>query len=478
MEFHMLNRNVTSRRSLGLLPRRALGLVAVAAVLPLAACNLDEALQVENPYVVTPGVARDTVNLPTTYAGAAARFATALSGRYNREGGLIMQTATLTDEMISTDGFGTRNAIDRRAVGEGNAAAYDPYQYLQRARAEAVNAAVLFSETSQSGSVEHANLYNIIGFSELLMAEAFCSGVPLSLVDVNGEFQNGAQQSTEQLLDSAVVAFQQALTMAGSNAAYADEANLARIGIARARMFMGRYAEAAAMAAQVPSTFRYIIGYDAATQETANVVEQMGNGEKRWGVVDREGVNGLDFLSARDPRVPWGSAGGTLYGNDGNGADGGVTGPHYSQLKYPARGSDVLLASGMEARFIEAEAALKANNVAVFTTQLNAARAAGTIARDVVVTLPALTDAEIGATATERARTLFRERAFSLWLTAHRVGDLRRMQRHFGFAQDQIWPIGADMRGNQYGDDVSMDIPLEERNNPLFTGCLAPPSTP
>ncbi|HET7234675.1 MAG TPA: hypothetical protein VFJ16_31975 [Longimicrobium sp.] len=468
----MQNRIVTPGRSHGLLRRRALGLAAAAALLPLAACNLDEALSVKDPYTVTPPVARDTVNLPNTYAGAVARFATGISGRQNREGGLILQSGTLADELIDTDGFATRQAIDRRAAGESNAATLDPYTYLQRARAEAVNASDLFATTSQNGSVEHANLYNIVGYSELLLAENFCSGVPLSLVDVNGQFLPGAQQSTSALVDSAIVAFQQAATMAGAlGADGAAQLNLARVGMARAMSFQGRYTEAAAIAAQVPDNFRFFVEYDAATQNTYNVVFQIGNEEKRWGVRDNEGTNGLVWTG--DPRTPTAP--------NGTANDGGVTGPHIAQRKYTSRSSDVLLASGMEARYIQAEAALKAGQTGPFLTFLNQARAIGTPIGGTtptgvtIVTLPALATA--GADATAMARTLFSERAHSLWLTAHRVGDLRRQERNFGFPQNTIWPIGADVRGGQYGTDVSLTIPQEERNNPSFTGCLAPPST-
>jgi len=467
----MLNRIVAPGRALGFLPRRALGLAAVAALLPLAACNLDEALQVEDPFTVTPGTARDTTNLPNTYAGARARFATAIGGRQNREGGLVLQSATFTDELVDSDGFSTRQSLDRRRPTETNAAVSDPYTYLQRARAEAINAAGLFASTSQAGSDLHVNLYNIIGYSELLLAESFCSGVPLSLVDVNGQFVPSAGQPTAAVLDSAIAAFDQAVALAGSS--YPTEVNLAHVGKARALMFKGDYTGAAAVAALVPDGFRYFIEYDPATQDSYNAVEELLNEEKRWSTVDKEGTNGLDYMSAHDPRTPWGSATGTLYAPNGDGptsaADGGI---HFSQLKYPSRGSDVLLASGMEARYIQAEAALKAGNAASALTFVNAARAANNVG------LTALTAAQFGATASAQALTLFRERAFSLWLTAHRLGDLRRMQKFFGFTQNQIWPIGVDRRGDAYGTDVALTIPQEERNNPLFTGCLTPATEP
>lgn len=471
----MRNHIATSGRGLRLLPRRAFGLAAVAAVLPLAACNLDDALTIEDPFTVTPSTASDTTNLPNTYAGARARFATAFGGRQNREGGYVLQTGTFVDELVDSDGFATRQAVDRRRPSESNGAVLDPYSYLQQARAEAVNAAALFASTSQAGSPLHANLYSIVGYSELMLAEAFCSGIPLSLVDNTGAFKPTPGLPTSAVLDSAIAAFDKALSLAGSDA---TELNLARVGKARALLFKGDYAGAAAVAATVPDGFRYFIEYDAGAQDSQNAVEQLLNEEKRWSVVDKEGVNGLDYLSSHDPRTPWGSATGTLYAPNGDGAtsalDGGI---HFSQLKYTTKGSDMLLASGMEARYIQAEAALKASNVPTFLAQLNAARAANNPLLPAASQLPALTLADIGATPAAQLRFLMRERAFSLWLTGHRLGDLRRVVRStaaggWGQSQAEWWPIGTDRRGDAYGTDVVLTIPQEERNNPLFTGCL------
>ncbi len=476
----MLNHIATSGRGLRALPRRALGLAAVAAVLPLAACNLDNALSIEDPFTVTPGTASDTTNLPNTYAGARARFAQAIGGRQNQEGGYVLQTGTFTDELVDSDGFSTRQAIDRRRPSESNAAALDPYTYLQRARAEAVNAAALFASTSQAGSPLHANLYSIVGYADLLLAEAFCSGIPLSLVDNSGAFQPTAGLPTSAVLDSAVAAFDKALSLAGSDA---TELAFARVGKARALLFKGDYAGAAAVAALVPDNFRYYVEFDAGAQDSQNAVTELLNQERRWSTVDKEGVNGLDFMSSHDPRTPWGTATGTLYApaGDGPAADALPGLPHYSQLKYPSLGSDILLASGMEARYIQAEAALKANNVPLFLSQLNAARAANNAVLPATGQLGALTlgsgPGTIGATQLEMLRTLMRERAFSMWLTGHREGDLRRVVRSttaggWGQPQSEWWPIGTDRRGDAYGTDVVLTIPQEERNNPLFTGCL------
>ena len=75
---------------------------------------------------------------------------------------------------------------------------------------------------------------------------------------------------------------------------------------------------------------------------------------------------------------------------------------------------------------------------------------------------------------TDAARTtlLFRERAFWMWGTSHRLGDLRRLVRQYGRAQYTVFPSGAYHKGGSYGSDVNFPVSSDERNNPKFTGCI------
>jgi len=71
---------------------------------------------------------------------------------------------------------------------------------------------------------------------------------------------------------------------------------------------------------------------------------------------------------------------------------------------------------------------------------------------------------------------LFRERALTLFLTGHRVGDLRRLNYQYGRSNESVWPTGPyqdanpDKQGTNYGTDVNLPIPQEESNNPQFVG--------
>src|SRR5207249_10847264 len=76
----------------------------------------------------------------------------------------------------------------------------------------------------------------------------------------------------------------------------------------------------------------------------------------------REGINGFPFLSVPDPRTP------LLL--DPVGSFDGAT-PLWDNLRYGGRASPITVATGVEARLIEAEAALAAGQTATFFTQLN-----------------------------------------------------------------------------------------------------------
>ena len=126
-----------------------------------------------------------------------------------------------------------------------------------------------------------------------------------------------------------------------------------------------------------------------------------------------------------------------------------------------------MLASGVEARLIEAEAALQAGDTARWRATLNHLRQTAFASPLDTVPDPGSDSARVSLT--------FRERAFWLFLTGHRQGDLRRLIRQYGRAPDEVYPRGSyPGAGGQYGTDVTLPIPAQERvSNPLFTGCLS-----
>jgi hypothetical protein len=67
---------------------------------------------------------------------------------------------------------------------------------------------------------------------------------------------------------------------------------------------------------------------------------------------------------------------------------------------------------------------------------------------------------------------LFSERAFWMFATGHRLGDMRRLIRQYGRAAETVFPGGVYLKGGNYGADVNLPMPQEEGNNPNFAGCI------
>ena len=122
---------------------------------------------------------------------------------------------------------------------------------------------------------------------------------------------------------------------------------------------------------------------------------------------------------------------------------------------------------------IEAEAQLRANDVAGAFATLNALRSNGSLMRlrgyldanSQPVLLPALVPA---ATTEGQVDQLFKERAYWLFLTGHRLSDLRRLIRQYGRGAETVFPTGNYHKSGTYGTDVNTPVPQAEENNPNF----------
>ena len=67
-----------------------------------------------------------------------------------------------------------------------------------------------------------------------------------------------------------------------------------------------------------------------------------------------------------------------------------------------------------------------------------------------------------------RVDLLFRERAFWLWGTGQRLGDLRRLINQYTRLADDVFPSGIYHKGGTYGTDVVFPVDFDEVNNTLF----------
>ncbi len=74
-------------------------------------------------------------------------------------------------------------------------------------------------------------------------------------------------------------------------------------------------------------------------------------------------------------------------------------------------------------------------------------------------------------TADGRINLHFREKAFWTFSRGQRLGDLRRLVRNYGRAVNDVFPVGTHYRGGEYGTDVNLPVPTDERTNLDFKGC-------
>lgn len=244
--------------------------------------------------------------------------------------------------------------------------------------------------------------------------------------------------------------------------------NLAKIGKARSLLNNGDFAGAGAAVADVPTSFIHLIEHSSNSDRQNNpIFALMANG--RYSVSDSEGDNGLPFRSSQDPRIPW-------FEDPDGGFDNSFR--LFVDQRYPSFDSDVVLADGIEARLIEAEAALEAGQVDEWLGLLNDLRAD---VRDLMAaryeaytsnvpsdnnpteTLEPLTDPGNQAA---RVGVMFRERAFWLYDTGHRLGDMRRLIRQYGRSAGTVFPSGTYHKGGAYGTDVNFPVPFDESQNP------------
>ncbi len=432
--------------------RRGGALIAATGLVAFTACNLD----VITPTVVPPEATSGESALPTLLAGVVGDFAVAYAGVNNGNSGegLVLNSGLFTDEFVSADYFSTHLEIDTRDVHPPNSSNTGVMRSLFRALTSANAASARYASVSPN-EPGHARVLSIGGYVYTLVAEDYCSGVPFSTINADGSFNYGSPLTTDQMLTAAVAKFDSAITVA--QAAGDDrELYLAEVGKGRALLDAGQFDAAAAAVADVPDDYNFSTEHSVIDPRTENGVYALTHVSSRYTTLDEEGGNGLPFISADDPRVQFEDLGLSQFDSQTE---------LFATAKYTSYTSPVPIATGAEARLIEAEAALKGGDYPSALGILNALRATKSLTPLAPVTG---TDAQVDQ--------LFRERAFWLFATGHRMGDLRRLLRQYDRAQADVYPTGEYFKGAVYGDQVAFPVPQTEENNPNFDRAACDPT--
>ncbi len=434
--------------------------LAIAATLTLAACNVSDLLKVTDPDVINPSDVQSAAGASAIRLGAIARLNFATSGGSVNSEGLFLLSGLLTDEWNNGDSFIDRQSVDERVIIPSNSFLTDVDRMLHRARLSAAQAILLLNQYSPNGPrSDVAEMYFVQAYVENSVGESFCNGLILSTV-VDGTEQYGSPISTTAAFTLALAHADSGLALiTGTTAADVRVRNALMVVRGRIFLNLNQPAAAATAVAGVPTSFKYQNLHSQSTSD--NQVWTYNNVARRYSVSTNEGTNGLNFATANDPRIPVCNAGDPVCVANGTSIktrdDGSL--PLYIQLVWPTRDASVTIAGGIEARMIEAEAAFRAGDPVGTIAKLNQARTEGGVAG-----LPAtLTDPGTDAA---RVDLIFRERAFWLFSTGHRLGDMRRLIKFYNRSAESVFPTGAWIKGGNYGTDVNFPVPQAEQNNP------------
>ena len=445
---------------------RVYAIVAVTLAAAAAGCKKDSLTQVTDPDILNPGDYATPAGATPLRVGVIANFTSAFDGSTDS---FVTMSGNLADELLASDTFDGRLTINARKSVETNSEMEAVYRAMQRARTAAARAASVLATTAPTPLANRGELYMLLAYSEMLLGEGWCSGVPFSSEDgITTTF--GQPLTTDAMFQAAVAHFDTALSLAETNARVL---NGSKIGKGRALINLGKFAEAAAAVSGVANNFVLTTSHSSNSNSNGDWSAST-SGASRYRLVSNEGKNGLPFLGqtpAQDARIDWSTSTRVGFSSQFTAQP--------NQAKF-AQFTDGVIGTGAEARLIELESQLQAGTQAardaVFAG-LNTLRTGGAAiggAKGTTLVTVAAISGSAPTTQDAAIDLLYKERAYWMWLTGHRLGDLRRLIRIYKRDSEAVFPTGAlpSPLDGTYGTSTTVTIPFSERNNPNFKGCL------
>jgi len=289
-------------RTQGMLRRSATAL-ALAVV---AACSRETLLEVETPDQISPGDAANPAGAQALRAAAIGNFHNFYSGTINV--GANLYGGLISDELINARPGGDH--IDQRAFNE-NTFPNLAWNNFGQAYTQLIRARKSLAQYAPAGatrSTQIGQLYALSSLSLSIAGELFCNGVPLS--DADDTAPQFTTVSNAEMFTRAVAQADSALATLSTTAADLPLRNLARIAKARALVDLARFADAAAAvgaggdgagSAAVATSFVVNAEYSATT--LVNTIYDWMVGTANFGPSEREGGNGLNFISANESQL-------------------------------------------------------------------------------------------------------------------------------------------------------------------------------
>jgi starch-binding outer membrane protein, SusD/RagB family len=402
--------------------RLARGVTALAALAALGACK--DVLEVEFPGQIPTEQIADPTLAPVLVRSAIGDFECAYS---NYSGG----------SAVHSDEYETANSnVPLANWGERSISA-DETDYsigtcelnfgmnltIHTARLQAEDAVTKLTAWTdaevpgRTSLLAQAKTYS--AYSYLLLGEGFCEV----------SFDGGARQPPTAALTAAESRFAEGIALA-TTANNTDMLNLARVGMARTKMDLKKWSEAATFAAQVDA------GY---TKNADRGQESARRWNKLYRLAEQTGAYTVAtaYRDMNDPRVSVIDAGRGAFNAEVR---------LWVTRKYSGLTSPIRLASKIEANLIQAEALIQQGQVAQGMAILNARRAEVSLAPLTAATQAAA----IAAVIDERRKELSFE-------GGHRLNDLLRY--------NIPWKVGSNPFTNRpYGSTTCWPHPTREIN--------------
>ncbi len=484
--------------------RFSMPILVSGILLAASACSISDLVNTSPaPGTPDPDAAKTAAGAMDQYRGAITEFRAATSG-YSTPAMYIVASALISDEMTSGEypkegnvsfsaasAFDSRNLLENERNGTIARGISDPWKGLQRTRITAMNSIAALRKYAPNAPKDYiGHAYALWGMAEVMLANLYCSGIPLTTIQFEGEYDYQPGSASADVYKHASDMFDSALVYAVDSLQFRY---LAQVGKGWAQLNLNNYQAASAAVAGVPTSFVYynrhsaVIPLSIGTPNFTTVLSINGGAVKLgFGTVsDNEGINGLPYRSSNDPRTA-----SSLI-------------PEWQDPEYPATeiwspdrwtqnspgNAPIALASGVEARLIEAEAQLKQGGAAWVST-LNDLRNSGFVTAPGSTdttwnpgtgaalfegNLPGLPSLTAPASMAEQVDMLFAERAYWLFLTGRRHSDMRRLIRQYGRTTNQVFPRGSYPTGpiRVYGMAVNASAPYAEvQHNPKYTGCI------
>jgi hypothetical protein len=381
-------------------------IVAAVAIVTMTGCS--DFFDVTNPGVILDADLNSVRGALALVTGMSSDFSEGYDGA-------AFAVARLSDEMAGSGSYNSTGDFRRGDFRSDDANGY--WNDIQRARWVAEDGLRRMRDDIEGFPFDNneltARAYLLAGMANRWFGETFCQII----------YEAGEAQPKSAAFNRALPQFDEAIKH-GGGAGASDIVTAARGGKMQAYVGLGDWGNAVTMAALVPTDFVYEVVYSDNSGREQNEIFNETHGRYEMSAYD----TWAELNGSESKRTPFTDCRESPLCSNAQGADGQT--PHLRQEKYDSRGSNMVMVSGVEARLVEAEAAIANNDLTLFHSKINEVRAHYGLG--LYPNAPTEAGDFTGDWEGDSAREILdRERYLSLWLDGRRLWDMHRWDHPF-----------------------------------------------